>query len=337
VDPLTHALAGAAVAYGVAGGKIGRAALLLGAPAALLPDLDYLIRSAADPLLAIEHHRGFTHSLVMIPIGGAIAALPLLLAGDRRKRLWYLVAAIAAWATHPLLDAATTYGTQLFWPFSRHRVGLDWISIIDPLFTLILLAGVIAGSLRNRHGTVVCLLVASLWLGLGAMQRERAIGAQRHLASVRGEARERGAVFPTVGNNVVWRSIYLSEGQLMIDRLRVPWFGEPSYATGTIVPLETEPELSPEMLGSERIVRDFRRFRWFSDGWIARAPADPTVIGDARYSLRADQFDPIWGVRFDPEADPPTEWVNRTRDRDVAPAELWREITGQKLEYEPLR
>jgi inner membrane protein len=337
VDPLTHALAGAAVAYGVAGQKAGRGVLLLGATAALLPDVDYLIRSAADPLLAIEHHRGFTHSLVMIPVGGAIAALPPLLAGDRRKLLWYLAAAMAAWATHPLLDAATTYGTQLFWPFSRYRVGLDWISIIDPLFTLILLSGVIAGLIRMRQATVVFLLVASLWLGLGAMQRERAVGAQRQLTALRGEARERGAVFPTVGNNVVWRSIYLSEGQLMIDRLRVPWFGEASYATGTIVPLELESELSPELRRSERIVRDFRRFRWFSDGWIARAPADPTVIGDARYSLRADLFDPIWGVRFDPDSDPPTEWVNRTRDRDVAPSELWREITGRNLEYAPLR
>lgn len=59
------------------------------------------------------------------------------------------------------------------------------------------------------------------------------------------------------------------------------------------------------------------RFRWFSSGWVAQAPDQPEVYGDARYSLRTDAFDPIWGVRFDPGSHSPTEWVGRTSDREL--------------------
>ncbi len=40
----------------------------------VIPDMDVLIRSASDPLLAIEYHRHFTHALAFIPVGGLIAA-----------------------------------------------------------------------------------------------------------------------------------------------------------------------------------------------------------------------------------------------------------------------
>jgi inner membrane protein len=84
------------------------------------------------------------------------------------------------------------------------------------------------------------------------------------------------------------------------------------------------------------MLRDFDRFAWFSDGWLARAPTDPTVIGDARYSLRNDRYEPVWGIRFHPGADQPTEWVNRTRNRDVGVAELWDEISGRSRAFRPL-
>ena len=65
----------------------------------ILPDADVFITSASDPLLAIEYHRGFTHALAFIPLGGAIAALPWL-AAKKNRRQWKPVmgAALAAYA-----------------------------------------------------------------------------------------------------------------------------------------------------------------------------------------------------------------------------------------------
>lgn len=327
MDPLTHALTGAALAWAATGSRLGRRSLVIGAAAALLPDADVLIRSATDPLLAIEHHRGFTHSLLFAPVGGLVAASPFL---KRQSRWWAVLAGILAYASHALLDAATTYGTRLFWPFSRYRVGLDVISVIDPLFTLIVLAGTIAAFTARRRVAVIALAVAVGWLAAGFVQRERAAAAQTRLASARGHRLARGAVFPTFGNTIVWRSIYETGGTLHIDRIRVPWLGRAAYAAVTNVPLLSARDVDAAMR------RDFNRFAWFSDGWIARAPSEPDVIGDARYSLRTDAYEPVWGIRFHRGKQPQTEWVDRTRRRDVALAPLWAEVSGRDKALRPL-
>jgi inner membrane protein len=335
LDPLTHLLAGATIGWVAAGTRIGRTSLLIGGAAALLPDADILIRSAADPLLAIEHHRGFTHSFLFVPLGGALAAAPFLAGGKRQQWRACVMAGVLAYLSHVLLDGAATYGTQWFWPFSRYRVGLDVISIIDPLFSLIFLIGLLAALLSRRRLASGALVAAVLWLVIGAVQRERALRAQTQLAERRSETLDRRAVFPTVGNTIVWRSIYASGGRLRIDRLRVPWTGRPAYAETDAVPLATLDE-HPASNEQVRIRRDFARFAWFSDGWIARDPSDTSVIGDARYSLRADRYEPVWGIRFNPGRHPPVEWVDRSRGRDAGTSTLWREITGRSQSLKPL-
>jgi inner membrane protein len=314
MDPLTHALTGAAVAWAATGSRLGRHALVIGGLAALAPDLDVLIRSADDPLLAIEHHRGFTHALVFTPIGGAViaalwsaAARPLSnQAAAHHRWRWAWLAGFLAYLSHALLDAATTYGTQLFWPFSRYRVGLDVISIIDPLFTLVLLAGAIAAYRARTRAVYAVLAIAAVWLAIGFIQRERAFSAQERLAAQRGDRIERAAVFPTVGNTIVWRSLYESSGTLHMDRIRVPWPGESTVVSGPAVPRVSPHGATPRMRS------DFARFAWFSDGWVAADPADPTLLGDARYSIHSDRYRPVWGIRLHPDR---TEWVSRTTER----------------------
>ena len=333
MDPITHALAGATVAWVVAGRHVGTRSLVIGAAAGLLPDVDVVIRSASDPLLAIEHHRGFTHSLLFVPPGGAISALPFMRGIDGIGKRWSVAAGILAYLTHPLLDAATTYGTQLFWPFSNYRVGLDIISIIDPIFTAIVLIGLMAALKRRRRIVLAVLVAAVAWLGLGGVQRERASAAQRNIARSRGDSLDRGAVFPTIGNTIVWRSIYAADGVLRMDRIRVPWLGRATYAPSDSVP-PVPPAASPGE--NDRIRRDLARFAWFSDGWLARAPSDLSIIGDARYSLSVDRYEPVWGVRFHPGRHPPTEWVNLTRQRKVDAKTMWRDIIGRSPKFVPI-
>jgi inner membrane protein len=335
MDPLTHALLGATAAHVAFGRRLGGKAALVGAVGALLPDADVLIRSSADPLLAIEHHRGFTHSFAFIPVGGMVAGLPWLLQRSRRAlALPVLGAAMLGYATHGPLDAATTYGTQLFWPFSSARVGLNWIAIIDPLFTLVLAAGLIL-ALRWRSPRIGLppLLLCMLYLGIGFLQRERALAAQERIAEARAHPRIRGAVFPTIGNHLVWRSLYEANDSLHSDRVRVGWVGEVVWVPGTTVPVLREADLPPEKSTEPRLLRDFRRFAWFSDGWVARAPADPRLIGDVRYSLVTGGFEPVWGVRLQLGTGAYTEWVNRSRERQLRLSDLWTEISGADPAY----
>ena len=338
MDPLTQGLLGAAASQMVLGRRLGPRALLIGAVAGVLPDADVFIRSATDPLLAVEYHRQFTHSFAFIPVGGLVAALPWLARRANRPE-WKAItaAAIVGYATHGLLDACTTYGTQLFWPFSRARIAFHSISIIDPVFTLVLLVGVLIAAVRRSPlPAAIAFGLCLAYLASGAVQHERAAEVQERLATARGHTITRGEVFPTVGNQLVWRSLYLSGGTIHADRIRLPWSGAARFAPGMSVPLVEESDLAPAERADARVVRDFHRFRWFSDGWLARDTKDPSVIGDVRYSMRTDAFEAIWGVRFQPGRAIPTEWVDLSRNRRISPAGLWSEISGRDPEYREL-
>ncbi len=337
MDPVTQGLLGAAAAQALFHNQLGRSAAVIGLVGGVLPDADVFIRSASDPLLAVEVHRQFTHALAFIPVGGAVASLPWLARKKYRKKWKPVVgAAVAGYATHGLLDACTTYGTQLFWPFSSVRVAWDCISIIDPVFTLTLLAGVVASAWLRRRGPAAAALVLCLaYLGLGNLQRHRALDAQAQIAASRLHEPPRRAAFPTFANLVVWRSLYQGGDSLYADRIRVPFFGVPEWQPGSAVADLDLQDLAHELRNDPRIREDFRRFRWFSGGWVARAPTDPDVIGDARYSLRTDSFHPIWGVRFHPGAEIPTEWVDQTRNRELRLSDLWTEISGAAA-YRPV-
>ncbi len=337
MDPVSHLVLGASVGYAVFGRQLGRAAAAAGGLAGLLPDADILIRSATDPLVAIEAHRGFTHSLAFVPVGAAaVAALWLVAPRWRRRDRGFLLwgAAALAWLSHVLLDAATSYGTQLLWPFSPHRAGWDLISIIDPIFTVALAVGLgFALGRRSVRLAVAGLAVAGLYLGFGAVQHERALAAQRELAAARGHVIQRAEMMPTMANNVVWRGLYVHEGRIHSDRIRVGWFSGATVREGWSLPLAGAGDLTAtERARNTR--RSFERFAWFSEDWVARSPGDPTVLADMRYSLSAEAFDPIWGIRFTaPGAATEVEWINRSRDRRVSARQMWREIAGHDERY----
>lgn len=328
---------GAAAARACAPGDLPRAGWI-GLCAGMAPDLDVFIRSEADPLLAVEYHRHFTHALAFIPFGGLLFALPWLLVPALRKR-WRAVVLVstAAVATHGLLDSATTYGTQLLWPFTDLRVAWDWISIIDPLFTLTLLLGLSLGTLyRTRLPVLMALGLVAGYLGLGALQNHRALEAQERIAAARGHTLERGQAFPTLGNLLVWRSLYAHEGKLYSDRIRVALNGEVLWTAGQEAVLVELEDLPGPWNEHPRAREDFQRFAWFSDRWVASPEGDPGLYGDARYSLRTEAFDPIWGIRFEEGGERPTQWVSRTRERELGLAVLWAEIRGTDPRYREL-
>ena len=338
MDPVTHALAGAAAARVAAARPLGNRAWLAGAVGAWVPDLDTLIRSSADPLLYAEFHRHFTHSLVFIPVGGAIAALPWLVRQKHAgRRTAYLGAAIAGCATHGVLDAATTWGTRVLWPLSDARLAWNWISIVDPLFTTILLAGVVVASWRHTaRPALIALAMCVAYLALGALQHARAADAQARVASARGHLVERASVLPGFGSNIVWRSLYEVGGTLYVDRVRVPWWGQPTWRPGYEAASLREPDLPTEIRGSARLCHDFGRFAKFTGGWLARGPGDSDVIGDARYSSSDDRYEPVWAIRLMPHAPTPVEWVDRSHLRRIDRAAAWRELVGRDPRYLPI-
>ena len=317
VDPLSQAVLGAAAAQSVVGERLGRRSWWLGALGGMAPDLDVLIRNAANPLLSLEYHRHFTHSLAFIPVGGLLVALPFLaLAREqtREQRGLIVAATTIGYATHGILDAFTSYGTLLWWPFSRTRVAFDWISVVDPIYTVILAAGVVIAAARSRtRAARAALLVSTLYLGLCGIQHTRATRAQATLAEQRGHERVRGRVQPLLLTSLLWRSLYEDgDGWLHADALSVPWWsGVRHHGTGSRAKL-VDADAGP----------DLKLFLWFTSDWAYEAPelAEGTdglqVVCDARYSLRPEGFDPLFCVDLGPDG---AQALRQARPDDPGP------------------
>lgn len=310
MDPVTQGLLGAAAAQATMGRRLPRGAGLIGAVGGMIADLDILIHSASDPTVGWIYHRHFTHSLIFIPVGGLIAALPFLWRKEFRPyRREVLLAALIGYATHTPLDMLTAYGTQLFWPFSNHRVALDWIAIIDPIFTLLLTVGVFLMARGRRIAAVrLFLCLGLLYLCFGGWQHHRAMNAQARLAASRGHAVQSARVLPGFGSLWSWRSIYLSNGTIHVDGIRVPWLGSIRVLAGASIRAATIESLPAAARVNAEARRQFSILSWFADGWLARVGDDPHAIGDIRYTIAVESLTPLWGLTFDPTTGAPRRW-----------------------------
>jgi len=149
MDSLTQIVLGAAVGEAALGKKVGNRAMLYGAVAGTIPDLDVVSRYVVDTVTALEWHRGFTHSIFFSVVFGLLFGW-LVSRWEKHANwkqwswLWFL-----CFVTHPLLDAHTTWGTQLFWPLDL-RLAYKNIFVIDPLYTLPFLVFLILALRRKR-------------------------------------------------------------------------------------------------------------------------------------------------------------------------------------------
>ncbi len=304
MDPLTQGTLGAVASQAFARdpGKV-RWVFLLGFIGGMAPDLDVFIRSQEDPLLFLEFHRQFTHSLIFIPIGGLLVAG--LLFGLFRRQLglsfrqcwWY---ATLGYATHGLLDSSTSYGTQLFWPFTDFRVSWNSISIIDPLFTGPLLVLILVAFWRRSPRTAqIAVAYALCYLALGFAQTQRAQNVAFELAAERGHTPTMVTAKPSFGNLILWKLIYQHDGRFYVDAVRL--LGDTTIFEGeSIERLPVDHELDWLAEGSTQ-ARDLERFRWFSQDYIAQHPENPLYIIDVRYSMLPNEIRPLWGILMDPE------------------------------------
>lgn len=136
MDSLTQIVLGASVAEAVAGKKFGNKALLWGAIAGTIPDLDVFLRFLYHPIEASLVHRGISHSLLFAIFISPILAhfISKLYRSENEYRSW-LYLFFAALVTHPILDMFTNYGTQFLWPLDT-RISFNTIFVLDPLYTV---------------------------------------------------------------------------------------------------------------------------------------------------------------------------------------------------------
>ncbi|MCY4128453.1 MAG: metal-dependent hydrolase [Gammaproteobacteria bacterium] len=323
MDPISQGSLGAVLPQSVLRHEnLGRLTLC-GALAGMAPDLDIFIASDVDPLMFLVFHRQFTHALIFIPIGALVVAgclFPFLRKSVEFKYIY--LACLLGYATHGFLDSCTSYGTQLFWPFTDYRVSWNTVSVLDPAFTVPLLLAVIAGLIwRRRWLPWLGIAWAFAYLGVGLIQSQRALDAGERLAEARGHVPGRLTIKPSIANQLLWRSIYQHDDVFYVDAIRVGLTTEPMVCgtSATAEVLEVDRHL-PWLEASQQLT-DVSRFSWFSQDYVATDPAMPNRVIDVRYSTVPNQLVPLWAIDLDPTADP-TEHVKFVNLRRVEETQL---------------
>ncbi len=331
MDPLSQATIGAVAAQSTVTRQDLARIGLIGALAGMAPDLDVLIQSSTDPLLQLEYHRQFTHSLVFIPIGAIVCAVafwPFVRRHMSFKAVWFT--ALVGYATHGLLDACTTYGTLLLWPFSDARIAWNTISVIDPLFTLPLLGFAITAAVRKSQliGRLGMAWVA-FYLSIGVIQEERALAAGEALAAQRGHAPAIVSAKPSFGNLLLWKTVYEYGDQFWVDAVRAG--GSVTIIEGEHVERLDLTAAFPWLDAKSQQARDVERFRWFSNDYLAIDRDDPSLIVDMRYSHLPNEIQGLWGIRLNPDAsvDEHVTWIARRSAGSERFEQLWAMLKGK--------
>ena len=331
MDSLTQILLGGTVAAAIAPPGHRRAALLAGAALGTLPDLDSIPIALLtdDPVARMTHHRGLTHSLLVLPFvawaiwaffrsrGGRVAASP-------RRWAWAITLALL---THPLLDAFTIYGTQLLWPLPVRPVMWGTMFIIDPMYSLWLLLGfVVAWFARARplaqRALVAGLAISSAYLAWSVMARELVLRQVQPTLAAAGLADAPRFATPAPFNTLLWRVVAMTPDgyvqgyhSLLADRGPV-----------RLQPHRSETRALAQLADAPAVAR----LAWFNHGFQqARIEGDALVVSDLRMGEGPNGFS--FNFEVANRAGDGWQWLQPPRQRpfqrpDMTVAQLWGRI-----------
>ncbi|WP_027136221.1 metal-dependent hydrolase [Geminicoccus roseus] len=341
MDTVTQMLFGATVAQAGFRSRLGRKALAAGALIGLVPDLDVAVGWLAGPFASWQYHRSFTHSLLFGPLVG-----PLLGWLCWRIQRWrhggeedgdmlrsWIWLAILALVTHPVIDAFTSYGTQLLWPLTDRRFAIDALPIIDPLYSLVLAAVLVAGSLRrvaartaqDLAGAALLFIAIYSVAGWAINDRVRQIAAA-----------DFGRPATVDAYPLLFQPYYRRVVALTPDAAHVGY-----YSVLNPKPIEWQafPQGQGAAVQAARATPQARLFSWFAMDrllWQEQPDGNGGSIvqaTDLRYGLPGSTDIGFWGVRAHVGAGNqvtgPIDRITIPRDASAAAfARFWSEMTG---------
>jgi inner membrane protein len=331
MDSLSQFVLGGAVSVAVMGRRtaVWKAALW-GGIAGTLPDLDALL-DFGDAVSNMVQHRAHSHSLLLTTLfAPLLALLPAFLRGERALYKRWVLAMWLALFTHPLLDWFTIYGTQLFQPFTDKAYGLGSMFIIDPLYTLPLLFGLIAALASKRIGlrlNAAALIFSCVYLAWSAVAQHQVMSlARAQLQKQNLPANTLMFATPAPLNTILWRVVYLHEDQMhegfysFFDKERVIQFD--AFPRGQA--------LAQELASNA----DVQRMTKFSDGFVKMYEQDAKAV---LCDLRMGQ-EPTYVFCFQLAQREGAVWkaitsvnVGGRADAGKAWAWLWPRMLGQQL------
>jgi len=284
MDSLTQIVLGAAVGEAVLGKKVGNKAILFGAIAGTIPDLDILVRYFTDNVAAIEIHRGFSHSIVFSIVFAPIFGWLVYKILKKKEATWQEWSWLFFWGlfTHPILDSFTTWGTQLFWPFET-RLAFQNIFVIDPLYTLPFLVFLVLtmfqerSSEKRRKFNRLGLVISSCYLGITLVLK--GISYQKFIQALEEQQIAYLAIDtrPAPLNTILWTANVATDKAYLI--------GNYSFFDTQPISFESYPK-NHQLLGDLKEDDKIKRLIKISEGWYSIAQENNQLyLNDLRFGL----------------------------------------------------
>ena len=222
--------------------------------------------------------------------------------------------------THPLLDAFTAYGTQLFAPFSNYRVAFNSISVVDPIYTVPFIICLVIASYISRHKksrryvTYLGIALSSCYLLYTVFNKQRIDTIFAASLAKQKIEYQRFRTSPSIFNNILWQGVAEAEDVYYMGMYSL----FDSSPTVTFYPLEKKHELIQHLEDEQ----DIKILKWFSDGYYAVMPLSDGKfqLSDVRYGSVKEQAtqpeDFVFRFIIDPK--PAGIEVEEVRERDNA-------------------
>lgn len=332
MDSLTQIVLGAAVGEVALGKKVGNKAMLYGAIAGTIPDLDVLSKYFLDTVSATEWHRGLTHSIFFSVLFAPVFGWLVWKLNPKEKASWqdWSLLMYMGLFTHPLLDAFTTWGTQLFWPF-KTRLAFQSIFVVDPLYTIPFIIFLVLAMMQERTAikrsryVYLGLVISSAYLVLTLVLK--GVVYQKF----ENELQEQGIAFsqintrPAPFNTILWMANIEKEDAYLM--------GNYSFFDSQPVVFREYPK-NHELLGDWAANDKIKRLIEITGGWFTISEKDGDLyFNDLRFgliSLDDDENQFAFSYRLTPKGDDlhVHETPRLKRDAKRLMASLWKRIWG---------
>ncbi len=286
MDSLTQIVLGASVAELTLGKKVGNKAILWGAIAGTIPDLDVIGRFFLDTVDELHFHRGFSHgiifSLLFAPVLGWLIS-KIHPKENASVKEWSLMAFLAL-VTHPILDCFTTWGTQLFWPLD-YRVAWHSVFVIDPFYTVPFMILLIVAMFYKRTSKIrfrlntTGLVLSTAFLGLTLFNQslmKTAFEKEVRRQNIPMKAIE---VRPAPLQNILWTTNVETENGYHI--------GYRSFLDKNDTIAFSYHQKNHHLLAPYKENKELKRLLFITKGWYAVKKTDDKhfLINDLRFGL----------------------------------------------------
>ena len=284
MDTLTHIVVGACIGEVALGKQLGKRALLFGAVAQSIPDVDFIAAFWLPPAENLIAHRGLTHSiffaLLFAPVVGS--------AMKWAHRNWpvslgkWIIFFLIQIFSHDFIDAFNAYGTGWFEPFNDTRISFHVLFVADPLYSIwpfiafVVLLILRRKNLIRRKWAISGIIVPAIYLLYAIANKYNIDRAARHAFAANQIPHEKYLTTPTPFNNWLWYVVAKRDSGFYIGYRSV---------------FDTKPEIeftyfpqSDSLLGSVKARHEVDLLKKFSQGFYTiERWKDTLVFNDLRF------------------------------------------------------